>query len=273
MSDFDLSRFVSKQWNLAHEGDPDVPPRSPLPELVLPSAAPYEFPTKVATKEYFKNMLNRWPLGQTIQEPDASQLRWLIEQHPHTSLKIGPGISFFYTWEAAPYGTLGFHAMRVDRQAVDFSYLKCIDSPEKPLARVLKALRNEVGMDIARAKGRFFDEHADEGSRVPCAVSGRLVTIVESHADHALPNTFHLLATHWLAARRIEPDTVRLIVGCGGTKTVFADRALAKDWREYHRDIAHIRVVAAEPKIIPNRDNYATEDNGLGHCAGTLNSL
>jgi hypothetical protein len=219
------------------------PTRDPLPELVVPTVAPYAFGTKLATKEHFKNMLARWPLGKTIEEPDASELRWLIQQHPHARFKVGPGISFFYVWDGGPYGSVGFYAMRTDRKAVDFSYLKCIDPPEKPLARVLKALRNEVGMDIARAKGRFFDEHADESGRVPCAVSGKLITIVESHADHAIPVTFNLLATHWLTALRIDPTTVRVILGSNGTKTVLQDRELAKNWREYHKAVANIRVV------------------------------
>jgi hypothetical protein len=200
------------------------------------------FPTKAAAKEHYRRLLHDSPLGP-VPPAYTAELLALLERHPHAAEKIGTGVVGFAIQTAPPFGTRHFLALRADGTSVDFSYARCIDAPPRPLAYLLRVLRAEVNADIARAKRRYFDTHADADGRVLCAESSARITSTQAVADHALPASFHMLAVDWLTALRIQPESVAYITGSNGTQTFLEDRTLAQRWIEFHRDRAHLRIV------------------------------
>jgi hypothetical protein len=200
------------------------------------------FPTKAAAKAYWRRILYENPVGP-VSSAYTAELMALLQQHPHAAAKIGCGVVGFLIEEVPPFCVRRFSAVRADNSVADFSYAKCIDAPRKPMTRLLGALRAEVGQDIARAKQRYFDDHADADGRIPCAMTGALITSTQSVADHALPASFHMLATDWIVALRIQPEAVTYIVGSNGTQTFLEDRVLARCWIEFHRSRAHLRLI------------------------------
>jgi hypothetical protein len=139
-----------------------------------------------------------------------------------------------------------FMILRLDGTTTDFSYLKCISAPGAHVL-VHKTLRYEVSQDILEARQRYFAANADEHGRVPCRLTGVMVSIDQARADHAPPYTFHALATTFLLARKVIPDETLLgpsVDNQYGRK--LRDRTLAADWRAFHHELAHLRVISAD---------------------------
>jgi hypothetical protein len=203
------------------------------------------FPTKKAAIEHFQRVLYAWDIGQLIEDPDASELGWLLERHPEYLQKCGAGVIGFSV-RSALYNTRCFEVIRADESRTDFSFRSCISSAAPtPLRQLLDALRAEVAEDIANAKRRWFDENGDSEGRVVCAISGQKVAINEAHADHAPPLRFGALAVAFLAARSIEPNLDVITPPMDNQyEPRLADPTLAAEWRAYHHRIANIRVVA-----------------------------
>jgi hypothetical protein len=164
-----------------------------------------QFASKSAAKEHFRTMLNRYRAGQDVSEADAAELECLLGGHPEATDKIGCGVAGFRVGKGA-YRSICFEVVRTNGSATDFSYASCIDGRASPLQEALRALRQEVQNDIMQAKREHFARHADAEGRVLCAVSGVRTTIEESHADHAPPYPFAVLAKLFLAARGVVPD-------------------------------------------------------------------
>jgi hypothetical protein len=76
---------------------------------------------------FFREMLHRYPFGQPIPAPDASDLFALLERHEEKEEKIGPGILRFEVG-APPDGYSGrcFWIVRTDGTRIDFSFPHCL---------------------------------------------------------------------------------------------------------------------------------------------------
>lgn len=75
---------------------------------------------------FFKEMLNRYPLGATVSAADAKDLDALMERHDERDEKIGVGVDH-YEVQAGPEGfTRCFWIVRTDGSRIDISYLHCL---------------------------------------------------------------------------------------------------------------------------------------------------
>jgi hypothetical protein len=202
------------------------------------------FDTATAAIEHFSKMLNRYGPDDTISDEDTRELLWLLDRHPEAAQKRGCGVLCFVI-EELPSGVRRFRIFRKDWTFTDFSFRKCIAKPPAPLSKISATLRIEVRDDVLDAKRRYFEEHGDKYGRVPCSVTGKLVTIDEADADHAPPYTFHVLVTTFLGARDLHTDAIRLEpLADNQYGRRLQDRELAAAWRKYHHQHADIRIVS-----------------------------
>ena len=203
-----------------------------------------KFSTKKEMLDFFRAMINRHGDGETIPAPDADALRWLISLHPEAKRKIGAGVARFFVQLNPPYQSRGFHLERSDGTTEDFSYLVCVNGPPSMMAEVERALRFEVDLDIWNAKRAYFEQHADAEGKIPCAETGKPISIDEAHADHANPLSFNVLMRCFLAAYEIEPSAEMVVATadspCGRQ---LADRELARRWIKFHHRVAEIGLV------------------------------
>jgi hypothetical protein len=207
------------------------------------------FATKTEAIAHFRSMLHRYDFVSVISDEDTAALRALLERHPTYEQKCGCGIAGF-TIIPAPYGYRGFEILRTDGTTTDFSYLKCINAPPTAREQLHKALRREVGPDIAEARQKYFTKHANAEGRVPCALTDALITIDEAHADHAPPYTFYVLVTTFLTARKIIPNESLLTPPADNQfGRMLCDRDLAADWIAFHHELAHLRIVASDENV------------------------
>src|SRR4051812_18580839 len=115
------------------------------------------FATKGAAEQHFREMLYRYEIGQSIPDPHATELRWLLERHPEVDQKLGSGIDHF-SGRAAIFGTRCFEVVRTDGSATDFSFGSCVTGKAPtPLVEALSALRAEVTEDILAKKRAWFE--------------------------------------------------------------------------------------------------------------------
>ncbi len=76
---------------------------------------------------FFSEMLNRYAVGQRVDEADARDLAALLKRHDETVEKIGVGISYFKVDAAPePYSGKCFWIVRTNGTEIDFSYPHCL---------------------------------------------------------------------------------------------------------------------------------------------------
>jgi hypothetical protein len=98
-------------------------------------------------------------------------------------------------------------------------------------------------------------------------LTGALIDISQSHADHAPPWTFQVLAQSFLGAKSIVASEDLLEPNIDNQhRRRLADRELAAAWRSYHHELAHIRVVDAKVNIARTEDRPRAEDRQLILC-------
>jgi hypothetical protein len=238
------------------------------------------FASQKAATAHFQEILRRYGtgyLGEIIPEPAATELRWLLERHPQAEERIGCGVAFFTTQVNSAPGwrdTVGFAAVRADGSRAHFSYHDCIRAPT-PMAGALQAMRAEVEPDILDKRQEYFDTYGDAERRIPCRLSGELVTFEQTEAHHASPWPFIVMAKAWLGAKRIVPDED--FVGYAGGDQLgprVRDAALAAEWREFHHQHAVISIVSrdAHRREAPkSRTRKADRQLDLGALLPTTN--
>ena len=194
-------------------------------------------------EDHYRQLLHRYDIGARIEEPDATQLYWLLERHPESDSKRGLGVDYFSVRNAM-YGQRCFEIIRVDGTKTDFSFKTCITgrSPSA-LSEALSAMRAVVE-DTKQLKWGLFRDSKEADGRVPCALSGRLLSLDEAIADHAPPNTFKSIAMSFLAERKIDP-TAGFVTPSKDNQYVprLVDKIVAADWRNYYRKSAVVRVI------------------------------
>lgn len=74
---------------------------------------------------FFRDMLNRYELGQSVSADDLGDLMSLLERHEHKALKIGSGVDRIEV-RFDGYKNRCFWIVRTDETVVDFSFVRCV---------------------------------------------------------------------------------------------------------------------------------------------------
>lgn len=85
-----------------------------------------KFDNKGQATAYFKKMLNRYRVGDRVNEADSADLAQLLRFHDEYAEKVGVGIDHFEVMMPAGYTTQCFKIVRKDGSEIDFSYPHCI---------------------------------------------------------------------------------------------------------------------------------------------------
>ena len=213
-------------------------------------AKPIELATITFEKQgdataFFSAMLNRYQVGETVNDADSLHLSALLVRHPDYKDKVGCGVDHFEVMRSPDHGTNCFRIVRTDKRGTDFSLGHCIkgEAPSKK-QEVSQALRRVVRFDLKRAKEKFFADNKDEDGRVKCAITRELITFEDAHVDHRQPMTFEVLVVTFLEGRGLSFDDVALTESEDDQFSAdLLDKELAKEFRLYHQHIAKIDIV------------------------------
>lgn len=208
------------------------------------------FRTKRDAVEFFRRMLGKYALDQTVTPDDQRLLTALVARHRHADDLLSRPIAAFRVVKGELYGnSRRFEIVRDDGSVNEFSYLKCISPPsDGHRDDVLWAFRCDV-IDQTRA---FHDTAFSGASTVACAITGKPVKRSDSHVDHAPPLTFQVVAYNFLTeiGLRIQDVAVTLeghLDSCAAK--YLADRELAARWQEYHRRHARLRITSKKANL------------------------
>lgn len=215
------------------------------------------FPTQKAAIDHFSRMLHRYQDNDAITDPgDHADLCGLIDRYDLARIQVGKspksagGIDFFQRRRNQGIGWddgAGFWIVREDGSETDFSFYRAVQGrPKTESEAFIAACRAAVAPDIARAKRAFFVEHADADGRVPCEITGTLLTIEEAHMDHAWP-VFSVMVAGFRAARGWSVAVAEGVVTPsedGRVQSEFIDADVAEAFRAYHHCQAKLRVVS-----------------------------
>jgi len=80
---------------------------------------------------FFKDMLNRYSVGDRVSDADAMELTALIQRHEEVDEKMGCGIDHFEVRlppdDVPQFSMQCFWIVRTDRSAIDISYKHCLE--------------------------------------------------------------------------------------------------------------------------------------------------
>jgi hypothetical protein len=81
---------------------------------------------------FFKEMLNRYPIGTPVSREDAADLSALLERHDERDEKVGLGIAGFEVdvppTDVPQFSARCFWVVRTDGTKVDMSYKHCLEA-------------------------------------------------------------------------------------------------------------------------------------------------
>lgn len=221
-----------------------------------------------AALEHFRNLRDRYELETPIADPnDHDDLCALLDRFDSGNSsgpsKIGCGISHFKTRENYANGgkTIGFWVVRTDLSETDFSFVKAVSlPPADPDAEFVDACRESVYEMVAAAKDSHFATFSDSNGRVPCEVTGELLTNFEARLDYA-PTGFRDIVWGFRVAQGWETAVPHGIVTVGAdaqTITTFIDIKAMGLFRAFHSQNASLRIVAkslSQSRIVSTRSN------------------
>ncbi len=71
--------------------------------------------------EYYRDLLSRYNIGDTLSDRDFDEVYELLKNHPDASKKIGIGILSIFVAQDG-YGGKCFHVKRTDNTTENFSF-------------------------------------------------------------------------------------------------------------------------------------------------------
>lgn len=192
---------------------------------------------------YFKAILNSYKFGEFLNESDTNDVFALLLENETRRDKIGIGIKQIRIGKVQ-YGTKCFEIIREDLSTEIFSYVLCINGDRKQTTKFSLACRNAIQEDLQNVKQKFFDKHSKKG-KVKCQETGVLSSWTELNVDHRQPNTLSVIIDRFIEVNNLDITKVE-IAKDEENKFVFTDKILEKNFCDYHKSKANLRIVRKE---------------------------
>lgn len=211
------------------------------------------FTSKGAILQRSRGILHRQPLLPAgVPEEDEPFLRALLMRHPEAQTKVGCGIKRIFVNHDA-FGGRCFWVERLDGTKTDWSIKSCLHPPTHR-NEVIGALRWLAHPQILSFRNRAFGGRA----RMPCAITGKLVTVEESHIDHRPPHTFVELVRLFMEERGLTWEDIKVVSTTDGrTFDTLADVMLAFAWVSFHQKHAVLQVTDAVANLKQEAERVA----------------
>lgn len=213
--------------------------------------------TQKASKKYVENFLRKILDNKDIRiieinDNDFDKLYSLLEFHPNFQNKTKHGIKAFIVNIAfKDYIQLSFINNNNERD--DISWIKIskvlagLDAKTLKLQTIRKAMRASIADQILE----FKEKHFLLNSCFISELSGEIIDEAFVHVDHYKP-TFYELANNWI--NLVGPDNIELVsLGCQLGPVLREDQR--KDWSDYHRKHAKLRILSAKENLTRKRNS------------------
>ncbi|MVO90651.1 DUF3223 domain-containing protein [Streptomyces sp. p1417] len=211
-----------------------------MPEVWI---GPRRYATKKDRKEAVQAILDRYSLGQDVdQEDDDLLLRDLLDMRPDAAEKVGPGVDRFRIIPTLRGHHKGPEAVRADGSKVAYSYQKRLDAPTHR-QRVLAAMRTEIQEQV-----NAYYESRKAPHTLVYDESGQPLASDDTHVSYFHGPRFHDIAMEFVQAAG-GFDAVDLTAEKARGLALFTDRALAERWHAHHQEHAVLGVSSAKENL------------------------
>lgn len=202
-----------------------------------------KFSSKKEALQFYRTILGYYDNNEKLNSSDFDNVYSLLETHPKKNEKIGCGIEYFRVG-IAKYNTKCFELVRTDGTTDFFSFTKRINKPKNSFSKFTDACRQSIQVDLRNVKQKYFADNSMDG-KVKCQETGELLTYEELNIDHRQPNTFSVIVDRFIEVKGLDIDEIKYL-RISGSPNELSDKTLKKEFSEYHKQKANLRIVKKE---------------------------
>lgn len=200
-----------------------------------------EFKNKKEALNYYKEILNSYKFGETLNDKDKQDIIDLLSIRPDFETKFCNGFKQIYVDKIPKYNSKAFFVLDNNSELEVFSYIKCINGSKPPLTKFSCTCRDIVQDDINNVKLQYFKDNSQKG-KVKCQETGEQCKWEDLVIDHRQPNTFSVIVDRFIEVNHIDILIIEYINIFDGVYR-FKDEELCQKFREYHKEKANLRIV------------------------------
>lgn len=204
------------------------------------------FKTKKDATKFIQSILYKYSLKGSLNGEDLIFICDLLNLHPNRSKKIGVGIESIIVEKEKTFNrTTHFSIVRIDGSREDFSFGKCLTpSMNNPEKLFRSSARRAVADQIISFRDNYYLKNQDGDKNAKCDITGLLIGKNSSHVDHVPPKTFYKIVSDFITSNVIDINSTIFLETVDGIGREFADDNLKKNFSDYHKQIADLRIVS-----------------------------
>jgi hypothetical protein len=221
------------------------------------------FNNKASLILFIKGILNKYDLNACVNNDDLSFLKFLLTLHPDYLVKVGCGVKAIKIKLDGHWGkTRCFHILRIDGTETDFSYLNCINNSasKEPLKMFKEAARTAIAEQVVTYLINYIKRTIDSNGKVICEKTRTKILRQEAVVDHTPPITFDKIVMDFLEVKKLDLQQIEYHgFGDNEYNKRFKDEKLAKEFSEYHKRIAKLRVISKHQNLTQKKKGFGEQ--------------
>ena len=206
---------------------------------------------------YYRNILNSYKFGQSLNDNDFNQLIDLLQYDPDS--KDALDLDTFEATEIidqdleiveikvskVQFSTKCFEVFWSNSTSDFISYISRINRPKENFHTSFNiACRNSIQDDLIALKQKYFSMNAISGF-VKCQETKKLSKWDDLAVDHRQPNTFSVIVDRFKELYNIEVEEIEYFVN-QDNQLIFGNKELLISFKDYHKEKANLRIVRKE---------------------------
>jgi hypothetical protein len=206
-----------------------------------------EFKFKKNALEYYRNILNSYKFGQSLNENDFEDLLELINydfsfnNYENEIIEENLEIKDIRIAKVQ-FNTKCYEIVWNNSETEIISFIMIINRPKMNLNTSFSiACRNIIQNDLTLVKNKYCIENYNNGF-IKCQETNEHVKWEDLVVDHRQPNTFSVIVDRFKELKNINIENIEFFTD-ENNFFIFKDENLAKEFQEYHKTKANLRIV------------------------------
>lgn len=206
-----------------------------MPKKTALNIAGLTFESKSAAVSFFRSILDKYGNGTQLNEADFKHVIALAREKwdPEASASAEAVIVDVHPFHAQ---TRCFHIV-IGGYCHLFSYLVCINGSPSNLSIFSRACRQAVAPRLREYKKAVFKSRP-----VRCALTSEVIEWEDCQIDHKAPLTFSVIVKSFIVATKQDLNAIQYTFDRFVNE--FADDQLVNQFREFHEQMAVLRVLS-----------------------------
>jgi len=224
------------------------------------------YKTKKELTEHYRKILNSYKFGEFLNDNDYNDIIDLLDYENTNNSDIQNATEdnvenkldfddetniseeFFIEnirIKKVQFNAKCFEIVYNDNSSEIMSYLMIINNRKyNPESLFNVACRNVINKDLRAVKKEYFDNNSIKGF-VKCQETNILSKWTELVVDHRQPNTFSIIVDRFKEIKQLKLDEIEYET-TDENFIVFKNTKLQKEFEEYHKQKANLRIVRKE---------------------------